>query len=215
VRRAPLTADPFAALGLPASPEVTDADVRSAWRRIAAATHPDRADGGDPARFAAAAAAYTVLRTPFGRNEALADLATPHARRGLASRPAARTHGRGPARWRAARDLPATTTGPAAPDTAAPGTATPGTATPGTAARRGPVAGWPGRRVLAARGLWSRVRRGRPLRLALRAAVAGLVSTAVVLTAGTRPATPALIAGALTWFALTARHDLAPPPPGS
>jgi curved DNA-binding protein CbpA len=69
--------DPFTVLGLPARPEVGDDEVRAAWRRIAAATHPDRADGGDPARFAAAAAAYTTLRTRSGRGEALADLAHP------------------------------------------------------------------------------------------------------------------------------------------
>src|SRR5260370_6595207 len=68
-------ADPFAVLELPAAPGLTDDEVRSAWRRIASATHPDRADGGDPGRFAAAAAAYTALRTPFGRAETLADLA--------------------------------------------------------------------------------------------------------------------------------------------
>jgi len=55
------------------------------------------------------------------------------------------------------------------------------------------------------------VRRGRPGRLALRIAAAGAVSLGVALTAGARPATPALITGALTWLALTARHDLAPP----
>jgi hypothetical protein len=65
----------FAALGLPARAGLTDDEVRAAWRRIAAATHPDRTDGGDPARFAAAAAAYTALRTRSGRAEALADLA--------------------------------------------------------------------------------------------------------------------------------------------
>ena len=64
---------PFDVLGLPASGELTDDDVRSAWRRTAAATHPDRADSGDPAAFAAAAAAYTLLRTPAGRAEALAE----------------------------------------------------------------------------------------------------------------------------------------------
>ena len=42
---------------------------------MAAATHPDRADGGDPARYAEAAAAYTTLRTASGRGEAYADLA--------------------------------------------------------------------------------------------------------------------------------------------
>ena len=67
--------DPFAILGLAARPDLTDDDVRSAWRRIAAAVHPDRTDGGDPARFSAAAAAYTTLRTLDGRREAFADLA--------------------------------------------------------------------------------------------------------------------------------------------
>jgi len=76
-------ADPFTVLGLPAQPGVGDDEVRAAWRRIAAATHPDRADGGDPARFAAAAAAYTTLRTRSGRGEALADLAAPRARAGV------------------------------------------------------------------------------------------------------------------------------------
>jgi hypothetical protein len=66
--------DPFAALGLPPRADLSDEDVRAAWRRIAAATHPDRDDGGDPARFGAAAAAYDTLRTSFGRGEALADL---------------------------------------------------------------------------------------------------------------------------------------------
>lgn len=68
---------PFGVLGLPASSELTDDDVRAAWRRRAAATHPDRADGGDPAAFAAAAAAYTALRTAAGRGEALAGLGDP------------------------------------------------------------------------------------------------------------------------------------------
>jgi hypothetical protein len=66
--------DPFRVLGLAADPGLGDDDVRAAWRRIAAATHPDRGDGGDPAAFAAAAAAYTALRTGPGRGEALADL---------------------------------------------------------------------------------------------------------------------------------------------
>jgi hypothetical protein len=66
---------PFGALGLPATAGLTDPQVRAAWRRIAAAAHPDRADGGDPAAYAAAAAAYAQLRTAWGRTEALADLA--------------------------------------------------------------------------------------------------------------------------------------------
>jgi len=65
--------DPFGILGLRADADLTDDDVRSAWRRLAAATHPDRADGGDPAAFAAAAAAYTALRTAASRREVVAD----------------------------------------------------------------------------------------------------------------------------------------------
>jgi len=70
-------AGPFGALGLEPGRELHDDDIRAAWRRVAAATHPDRADGGDPAVFAAAAAAYAVLRTATGRGEALADLLAP------------------------------------------------------------------------------------------------------------------------------------------
>src|ERR1700761_2193792 len=66
--------DPFAQLGLVARTGLSDDEVHAAWRRIAAATHPDRDDGGDPARFGAAAAAYVLLRTSFGRGEAVADL---------------------------------------------------------------------------------------------------------------------------------------------
>jgi hypothetical protein len=65
----------FGALGLAVDPALTDDEVRMAWRRVAAATHPDRADGGDPAAFAAAAAAYNLLRTRSGRGEVLADAA--------------------------------------------------------------------------------------------------------------------------------------------
>lgn len=70
-----MTQNPFAALGLPARPDLTDEQVRAAWRAIAAATHPDRPDGGDLARYTAASAAYAELRTPWSRSEAYADLA--------------------------------------------------------------------------------------------------------------------------------------------
>ncbi len=77
---------PFDALGLDPGGDVTDDEVRSAWRRVAAATHPDRADGGDPAAFAAAAGAYTVLRTAASRRDVQADLGdTPSG--GVASKP--------------------------------------------------------------------------------------------------------------------------------
>src|ERR1700678_3921704 len=66
--------NPFAALGLPARPDLDDETVRAAWRAIAAATHPDRPDGGGLAPYPAAPAAYAELRTPWGRSEAYADL---------------------------------------------------------------------------------------------------------------------------------------------
>ena len=66
--------NPFEALGLPADPSLGDEQVRAAWRQVAGATHPDRADGGDLARYTAASAAYAELRTAWGRSEAYADL---------------------------------------------------------------------------------------------------------------------------------------------
>jgi hypothetical protein len=69
-----VTANPFAALGLPERPDLTDEEVRAVWRALAAATHPDRPDGGDVARYTAATAAYAQLRTGWGRSEAFADL---------------------------------------------------------------------------------------------------------------------------------------------
>ena len=69
------TPNPFRALGLPERPDLADEQVRAAWRNIAAATHPDRPDGGDLARYTAASAAYAELRSPWGRSEAYADLA--------------------------------------------------------------------------------------------------------------------------------------------
>lgn len=149
-----MSGDPFIALGLPADPALTDDDVRAAWRRAAAATHPDRADGGDPATFAAAAAAYSDLRTAFGRGEALAGLAAPAT-------------SRRPARVR----------------------------------RREPPGGWAGR-----------IGRGRPARLAARLAAAAAVSILVVAVNGWRPASLALLAGALTWLIRTAHRDLGPAP---
>ena len=162
-RRGRRPADPFAALGLAARPGLTDDEVRAAWRRVAAATHPDRADGGDPERFAGAAAAYTELRTQFGRGEAIAD-----ADSALAT-------GAG----RDSSVLPRSSWRP-----------------PGGVAR-----------------LASRVRRGRPWRLALRLLAVAAASAAAVAVAGSQPAAPALITGAVTWLLLTARQDLAPPAP--
>jgi len=153
--------DPFDVLGLERRADLADADVHAAWRRIASATHPDREDGGDPARFAEAAAAYTALRTRFGRGEALADLAGPSRAQG--------------------------------------------------GARRGVMTQWGGRRLAAAARLPSRVRRGRPARLALRLLAAVAAGAAAVVAAGPHPAAPALVTGVATWLVLTARRDLAPP----
>jgi hypothetical protein len=154
--------DPFAILGLNPSADLSDEDVRIAWRRAASETHPDREDGGDPARFAEAAAAYTTLRTRFARGEALADQAVM------------------PRKTRRA--------GP----------------------RRSVSAWQPGLPSAVAR-LAARVRRGRPLRLALRILVSAAAGAAAVLAAGPHPAAPALVTGCATWLILTARHDLAPP----
>jgi hypothetical protein len=67
-------------LGLPVRADLSDAQVRTAWRNIAAKTHPDRPDGGDVATYTAAATAYAQLRTGWGRSEACADFAVtePH-----------------------------------------------------------------------------------------------------------------------------------------
>jgi curved DNA-binding protein CbpA len=184
--------DPFAALGLPARPDLTDDEVRAAWRRIAAATHPDRADGGDPARFAAAAAAYTVLRTRYGRGEALADLAD------LARRPGRGEPGRPPP-----RQVPPKPT--ARPEREQPGRAPPRPVPPESAA-----AGRSGATRSGA-GLLSRIRRGRVGRLALRVLIAAAVSAGAAAVAGAQPATLALVVGAVTWLLVTARNDLAPP----
>jgi hypothetical protein len=73
------------------------------------------------------------------------------------------------------------------------------------------VAGWR-RPLLGLARLPARIRHGRPARLALRLAVVAAATAAAVTVDGWMPATPALIAGFLTWLLLTARHDLAPPP---
>jgi hypothetical protein len=157
--------DPFTALGLPARPDLDDEQVRAAWRAIAAATHPDRPGGGNPARYAAASAAYAQLRTPWGRSEAWADLADAQ-------------HDTAP--------LPVIT--------------------PDRAAGRPPVT------IRPLRLLPSRIRHGRPLRLALRAIIAAALSMIVLALIPGQPAAPALVAGLVLWFALTGRSDLAPPP---
>jgi hypothetical protein len=101
------TPDPFTALGLPARPDLSDEQVRAAWRQVATATHPDRPDGGDPARYTEASAAYALLRTPWGRSEAYADLTAAPPLTGRVVPPARLAARSGLGRWRAAALLPA------------------------------------------------------------------------------------------------------------
>jgi hypothetical protein len=167
--------DPFRALGLPVRPDLTDEQVRAAWRSIAAATHPDRADGGDLARYTAASAAYAELRTGWGRSEAYADL-TERARQAELS---------------------------GEPDTL------PLPIVPGQALAP-PVPPW--QPLIDLGRLPARIRRGRPLRLLVRAAFAALLGLAVLALIPGTPAAPADVGGLVLWLGLTGRRDLAPPP---
>ena len=58
----------------------------------------------------------------------------------------------------------------------------------------------------------ARIRRGRPVRLLVRAAVAVVLSLVVLQLVPGTPAAPADVFGLVLWFALTGRKDLAPPP---
>jgi hypothetical protein len=171
--------DPFALLSLPPRPGLTDEEVRSAWRRVAAATHPDRPDGGDPARFGAAAAAYVLLRTSYERGEALAELGASPVRpwiRRTGARGAHRVsaHRVSTSRVRAARDWLSRVRAawPERPRAVRPASLPPG---PAGAAEFG-----------LGRGL------------TLRVACAAVVATATVAAVGLTPATIGLLAGALT-----------------
>jgi hypothetical protein len=63
-------ADAFAVLGLPLDPDLTDADVRFAYRARMRAVHPDA--GGDTQAAAAVTAAYDALRSGVRRGDLLA-----------------------------------------------------------------------------------------------------------------------------------------------
>jgi curved DNA-binding protein CbpA len=200
--------DAFSLLGLNPGDQLTDDEVRAAWRRIAEATHPDRADGGDPERFASAAAAYTELRTQYGRNEARAALRELERR----SRPGWSKAGWSKAGWsRAGRSRPGWSLA---------GRSREGRSLAGRSRAGRSRAGWsraasaksgaaPAGRPQA--GIRARVSGGRPARLALRVGVATAAATLGVLAADGGPAGPALAVGAATWLVLTARQDLRPP----
>jgi len=183
--------NPFAALGLPERPDLDDETVRAAWRAIAAATHPDRADGGDLVRYTQASAAYAELRTPWSRSEAYADLVEQGWREGR--------YDDYPARYPGGTD-PGTEPLPIIPAATAPKNV--------NASR--PVS--PRQVLLAVVWLPSRIRRGRPLRLLIRAALAAGLSLAVLALIPGQAAAPADVAILITWFTLTGRKDLAPPP---
>jgi hypothetical protein len=164
--------NPFEALGLPARPDLTDEQVRAAWRSIAAATHPDRPDCVDLAVYTTASAAYTELRTPWARSEAYADLTERATRAG---------------------EEPDTSPLPVI-----------------GAAEPAPPPPW--QPLLALWQLPARIRRGRPLHLAIRAILAAVLSMLVLQLIPGSPAAPADVLGMVLWFVLTGRRDLAPPP---
>jgi hypothetical protein len=58
----------------------------------------------------------------------------------------------------------------------------------------------------------SRIRHGRPLRLALRAVIAAVLAVLVLILIPGRPAAPPIVLGLVLWFVLSGRQDLAPPP---
>jgi curved DNA-binding protein CbpA len=182
--------DPFALLGLPRRADLSDDDVRAAWRRIAAATHPDRDDGGDPAWFGAAAAAYATLRTGFGRGEALADLAD------LAG--SGDGNGKRPRRGRVPRHGPARRQD---------GRRQRGRLSVGRL-RVGEL--WVGELRVG------RLRVGRPrdgrkpgATLAVRAVVAGAIAGLTLTVAGWAPASIGVLVGLLTWLIAAAGRALA------
>ena len=168
-----MAVNPFDALGLPARPDLTDEQVRAAWRSIAAATHPDRPDGGDLARYTAASAAYAQLRSPWARSEAYADLIEQNE---------------------IEQNEPDTSPLPPVPADAWPA----------------PVPPW--QPLISLAQVPARIRRGRPLRLLVRAAVAAGVSLVVLHLIPGTAAAPTDVFGLTWWFVLTGRRDLAPPP---
>ena len=171
--------NPFDALGLPARPDLTDEQVRDAWRKVAAATHPDRPDGGDLARYTQASAAFAELRVPWSRSEAYADVVEQTRNQG----------------YDGLDDdgQPYTEPLPRVPFD--------------------PEGGIPsGDPIALLIQLPSRISRGRPLHLALRAIIAAMLSLIVLQLIPGSPAAPADILGLIIWFVLTGRKDLAPPP---
>jgi hypothetical protein len=188
-----VTADPFTVLGLPPWPDLDDETVEAAWRLIAAETSPGRPDGGDPARYTQAYAAYTELSCPWGRTEAWADIQDQHRLDNLGD-----YDGDDGDDDDDPGDLPDgiwTLVGPLPPDA--------------TVVVLRPV---PLREVLAmVTAVPGRIRRGHPVRLLIRAAVTAALCAAV-LTLFPASAVTTVATGSLIFVLVVyARQDLAPP----
>jgi hypothetical protein len=175
--------NPFAVLGLPERPDLTDDRVHAAWRQIAAETHPDRPDGGDLARYTQASAAYHELQTPWGRSEAYADLRDQAWVSGL--RDAYPDYFPGPG---------------TSPDDAPEIVIIP------------PPPYWFAHPLAALTQIPDRIIHGRPLRMLLRAAIAAGLSLGILALIPGTPSAAADVALLITVFVVTARSDLAPPP---
>jgi hypothetical protein len=180
-----ITTNPFAVLGLPERPDLDDETVRAAWRAIAAATHPDREDGGDLARYTQATAAYHELQTPWSRSEAYADLTDQAWVHGLKAAYPDYFPGHDPGI--PPEDIPEIVVIPPPPF-------------------------WLAHPIYWLVNLPSRVIHGRPVRMLIRAAVAAGLSLAALALIPGQIAAPVLIAALICWFTVTARSDLAPPP---
>jgi hypothetical protein len=181
----PPAPNPFAALGLPDWPDLDDETVDAAWAAIAAETHPDRADGGNLARYTQAGAAYTEIRSHWGRTEAFADLLEQAWAEGRYDA----YPGHYPPGWEPGDDEPP------GPDP--------------WHGELGPVP-WPEVLRLVAE-IPARFRRGHPVRLAIQAAViTGLCLALLDLFPGQTAADWGVVA--LIWvFVLLAWDDMAPP----
>ena len=188
--------NPFAVLGLPEWPDLDDETVQAAWVAIAAQADPARPDGGDPARYAQATAAYHELDCPWGRSEAFADLLD----RAWAEGRYDAYPGHYPPGWE--------------PDD-------PGPYPVGPGGELGVVPWSEVARVVAE--IPSRFRRGHPWRLAIRAAVTAGLCLAALAIWPRGPVEGISLYLLIGLFAVSAREDMAPlsrpvrrnPPAGS
>ena len=153
---------------------------RRAWRAVAAQTHPGRDDGGDLIRYAQACAAYAELCSRWGRSEACAGLAGQARAGGRCDEFPGLFY---PADEEPPRPVP-------------------------VAVELGPVPLAEVARLVA--GIPARIRRGRPVRLLIRAAVlAGLCLTLLAVFPGSSVAGFAVVVLAMV-FVVSARADMAP-----